>query len=167
MRELLRSIGLSLQTRNWYAALALALTVPDICVSLEADDEWTDGKRYAAWFDTNLKRAYGPNPFFREGALSGADCYALRCAVLHRGQDDISKQPAHKVFDRIVINESEHLIWIGDNLGQHQALAIAVPTFCTDMLDAAHAWLKARANDARIQERLVRMARAYEGGLRF
>ena len=84
---------------------------------------------------TSSPPAYGASPFFREGALSGADCYALRCAVLHRGQDDISKQPARKVFDRIVLTKDVHLGWTSDR-GGHQVLAIAVPTFCYDVVSA-------------------------------
>lgn len=34
MQSFLDSIKLSLETKNWYAALAVALTIPDICGSI-------------------------------------------------------------------------------------------------------------------------------------
>jgi hypothetical protein len=71
----------ALARENWYAALALALTLPDICVDLEKPKRGV-GARYTQWWNTYLSRKYN-------GALSGDDCYKLRCTFLHQGLGNI------------------------------------------------------------------------------
>ena len=58
----------ALARENWYAALALALTLPDICADLEKPKRGV-GTRYTQWWNTYLSRKYN-------GALSGDDCYS-------------------------------------------------------------------------------------------
>lgn len=71
----------ALARENWYAALALALTLPDICADLEKPKRGV-GARYTQWWNTYLSRKYN-------GALSGDDCYKLRCTFLHQGLGNI------------------------------------------------------------------------------
>ena len=78
MKDILDSISKAIENENWYAALFNTMTLPDICVSLEHGK--TTGNQYAAWFDENL-------PQYNK-ILSGSDCYALRCALLHEGKDN-------------------------------------------------------------------------------
>ena len=37
MEKLLKSIALSLKTKNWPAAIFMTLSIPDICAALESD----------------------------------------------------------------------------------------------------------------------------------
>jgi hypothetical protein len=146
MGDLLEAIAIALKSRNWYAALALALTIPDVCAALEAPNRRTNGEKYAAWFDEYLGAIYGQvNPDFDEPCLTGGDCYALRCAVLHQTSDDVSEQRARRIFERFRIQAiGPHLRHvIGGRIdGQYTPLTIiiGVRPFCEDMLTAARRW---------------------------
>ncbi|WP_131853444.1 hypothetical protein [Bosea sp. BK604] len=95
MREFVTAARDALAARNHYAALTLALTLPDMACSLESPDGRTSGAQYATWFD----RWVGPR--YRK-VLDGSDCYALRCALLHNGVDGIEDQKARRVLQRFV-----------------------------------------------------------------
>ncbi len=77
MERIIKSIEKSVENKNWYSALVLALTLPDICGKFE-DKGKSSSKRYSEWFDKYLGEEY-------DGYLSGNDCYALRCSFLHEG----------------------------------------------------------------------------------
>ena len=93
MRHLLTAINASIAQQNWYAALSLTLALPDICGWLE-DPSAPTQDRYVSWFDRFVAGNY--ESFF----LSGRDCYALRCAFLHEGREEIITQRAREVLDR-------------------------------------------------------------------
>ena len=104
MIEFVRATRAAVRDENWLAGLALALTLPDMCASVETGKG--TGKNYADWFDRYLQAEYTAElpevdgRFAPHVFLSGNDCYALRCALLHRGSDDITDQRARDVLDR-------------------------------------------------------------------
>ena len=76
------------------AALALALTLPDICGQVEYPALKKVGERYTKWIDdfVDSKGLYDPL-FDAVGGfehLESQDIYKLRCAFLHSGDQDIS-----------------------------------------------------------------------------
>jgi hypothetical protein len=104
MERFLTSIERSIATENWYAAITLALTMPDICGWLE-DQSKGSRQRYTEWFDKYLLQKYkkvivGSDITF----LTGGDCYALRCSFLHEGAEDITRQRAREVLSRIIFD---------------------------------------------------------------
>lgn len=76
------------------AALALALTLPDICGQVEYPSITKVGERYTKWFDKFVDSNALYDKFFDEfGAfqqLKSQDIYKLRCSLLHSGDQDIS-----------------------------------------------------------------------------
>jgi hypothetical protein len=76
------AIRKSLKEENWYAALSVALTLPDICGKLQNPDLGSS-RRYVMWFNDYLKPMYtgkvGPDRI-EHVFLSGEDAYALRCS---------------------------------------------------------------------------------------
>jgi hypothetical protein len=107
-----------MEDENWYLALMAALTLPDICTSLEGSDDKDD---YIKWFDKYVK-GYRI-PIYRSEnekvtklpnggtvtswkksdtlievdrpdlkAFTGVNAYTLRCAFLHKGDGEIAKQ---------------------------------------------------------------------------
>lgn len=131
--------------RNWYAALVLSLTLPDVCVKASDPARKTSRSRYAEWFDTYLGpkyRAYTGAGEYRELTtfLSGKDCYALRCALLHEGSSDTSGQPSREALDSFqfcVPGESRTVNHM--NL-VNEGLVLMVDIFAMDMLGAARSW---------------------------
>jgi hypothetical protein len=137
-----------------HSALALALVIPDICGSIEYPTKPKVGNRYRDWCDEWGKMV----------SISGADCYALRCAYLHSGQDEFSgPSEAHALFARVgfTIGEADGG-WVSRALppsmpGGKQSARIPVETFCRDMATSADAWRRSRQCDPRVVEEIARL----------
>ena len=86
------------------AALALALTLPDICGQVEYPSITKVGERYTEWFDNFVDPTALYDKFFDEfGAfqlLKSQDIYKLRCSFLHSGDLDISNNTIDR-FDLV------------------------------------------------------------------
>ena len=85
MDHITNSIKACVDERNWHAALALALTVPDICGQIEYP-EWAGpghtGKRYPKWFDTWVKeRLFRIGHDGKEFPVRTATRYATRIST--------------------------------------------------------------------------------------
>src|SRR5260221_10862247 len=107
MQDLVTSVRNAIAQGNWYAALSLALALPDICGFLESPNDGSQ-RRYVAWCNQFLSPRYthaiGPNRD-QHVFLSGQDCYALRCAFLHEGSDDVTRQRARQALESFVFVE--------------------------------------------------------------
>lgn len=103
MRRFVDAVRSAVAEESWYGALAMALTLPDICSKLEEPDARGSRARYVRWYDEYLRPTYTARvgPERREHVfLSGADCYALRCSYLHEGSAEIGLQRAREALDR-------------------------------------------------------------------
>ena len=133
------AIKKSLEVNNWYSALYLALTMPDICARLESENGKTSGQKYASWFDRYMLHKYQSNMGANRAPhifLSGNDCYALRCAILHEGAADITMQRCREALDRF------HFTVVGSHCNQfHSVLQLDVPVFCSDICESIESWL--------------------------
>lgn len=158
MRQIIDSVYRALETENWYAALFVSLTLPDICVALE-HGKHTSGA-YAEWFEANL-------PQYRD-FLSGNDCYALRCSLLHEGKDDITDQRKQEVLEHYVfLTEGSHCNLFKDSVFngvKKSFLQLNVQTFCRDMCAVVEAWLNASSDNSEIQSRLRKTIEIHEPG---
>lgn len=97
MKDLLASIEKSLENKNWYAALAVALILPDICGKIDNPLMYSS-KRYEAWFDKYVKKYYILQESIGSASIYGGDCYAIRCALLHEFNGDLSSHKARKIL---------------------------------------------------------------------
>jgi hypothetical protein len=92
-------------------------------------------------------------------AVSGADCYALRCAYLHNGTDEFSGPAArHATFSRIEFTVGQvEGAWAANALraGEVQIAQIPHEKFCRDMIGSAEGWRRARSEDRRVTEAIV------------
>lgn len=171
MQELVTSVRNAIAQRNWYAALSLALALPDICGFLESPNDGSQ-RRYVAWCDQFLlpryTRAIGPN---REQHvfLSGQDCYALRCAFLHEGSDDVTRQRARQALESFVFVEPPN----GGVIHCNQAnarLQLQVDIFCNDVCAGVDQWVQtvlAAQPDIQARTNELLRVRSLAGGLRF
>lgn len=85
-------------------ALALALTIPDICGKVEYPTEIKSSQRYKAWFAVYAQSQFtvSATQLPEEEAVdyvvfSAEECWALRCAVLHAGNYETEKITLSKV----------------------------------------------------------------------
>jgi hypothetical protein len=139
MKNLLYALKRCVHDRNWYGAITIALTLPDICGSIDSPGKNNSEKRSVAWFDRYVGHAYmievnGVKAVF----MTGRDCYALRCAALHQGTFDVSDQRARDVVDRFILHHSE-LMPI-HKVRLDKKLVVDITTFCLDIAAGVEAW---------------------------
>jgi hypothetical protein len=100
MKELLASMEQSLKNENWYAALTIALILPDVCGKISYPEVHQSSARYATWFDKYVKKYYTIQENIGSASMYGGDCYAIRCAVLHEFSEDLSSHNVKKIIDK-------------------------------------------------------------------
>jgi len=158
MKHLTDAVERSLLSSNWYAALIVALSLPDIAGRID-DPQLDSGPRYAAWFDVFVSPAYtGQVGGDQRNWLSGDDCYALRCSVLHEGRYVTSHQKASDALDRFQFvapqpGQMIHCNQVG------KKLQIQVDVFCRDICKGISTWLESiPASDIDRHRRLAELA---------
>jgi hypothetical protein len=152
METVLQEIERALQARVYYLALVVALTLPDICAALESPDGQTDRDRYKVWYNANLGGRYG--------ALTDADCYSLRCGVVHQGRFGHPKMG----YGRVVFSLPGTGIFLHNNI-VNDALKLDVGQFCRDMVQAARRWFASKQNDPTVQANLPNLVQLRPQGL--
>jgi hypothetical protein len=146
----------AVSAQNWYAALATALTMPDICGRLESPQSKSQD-RFVGWYERYLLNKYqmpvGPERKLHT-FLSGSDCYALRCAFLHQGEFEIDEQRARDVLARFHFTAPRPGMFVHMNIASGNTLQLQVDRFCLDVCDSVDRWLGDVGESAEIQQRL-------------
>ena len=141
------SICQAIDQQNWYAALAFALTLPDICGSVEQPDELSSKKRFVDWYNKYVTPKF--QDVFSDGVgsllLSGADCYALRCSFLHNGSGDITSQRAQEILETFYFIEPLKN-WSVNTRTRGTMLIIQVDRFCLLICSAVNDWLSGKVD---------------------
>ncbi|WP_281654212.1 hypothetical protein [Eggerthella sinensis] len=108
MRDKIEDIKRAIEGEAYLSALALALTLPDICSKIEYGENAR--YRYSKWFDSHVKDRYFNEPLNEFGfpEFNGAACWALRCSILHSGNIDFNSK------DDIDIQEFELCVTKGN-----------------------------------------------------
>src|ERR1700742_1557303 len=90
---ILHEIEKALDAKLYYLAIAVALSVPDICACLEFDPDrprWANRETYAGWCDAHLSVCFNN--------LDGNELYNLRGGVLHKGRLEHQKAKFNRVM---------------------------------------------------------------------
>ena len=113
--QLIEDINRALDNNTYFAALSLALTLPDICGKAKYPDAG-NGRRYIDWFDEYIgqyeqclcdhcKETQSPY-------LSGEVVYNLRNSLLHQGTPNINsekiKNEANRVDEFVLVIEKKN-----------------------------------------------------------
>lgn len=153
MHDFFNQIEASLQHNLYYVALFTTLAIPDVCGAIEASDGQATPTRYKAWFDKHLGRRY-------VGVLTGEDCWAFRCSLLHQG----SSQHPNSSYSRVLFIEPNSRI-VGHCNVINDALNLDVGIFCRDMIEAGRSWLKVVESSALYAQNYSRFMHRYPNGL--
>jgi hypothetical protein len=165
MKNLVDSVYRCLNTQNWYGALMISLTLPDIC-GFSQYSNLSSGARYVKWFNQYLKSKYEcQNLFTNESIifLTGEDCYALRCSFLHEGSDEIVSQRARKILEKFIFTTTGLHCNYFDYNGV-KMLQLDVDTFCKDICNAIGKWLEETSDIKEVNENLSGMLKIHIGG---
>ena len=137
MQQFVDAVRKAIATSNWVPALTTALALPDICGWLE-NPAVKSQKRYETWFDGYMLHRYTAHAHV---FLSGADCYALRCALLHEGSDSTERQRARQALTRFRFVVPRP----GDRVHCNQVdsvLQLQVNVFCEEICEGVEEWSK-------------------------
>ena len=122
----------------YFAALSLALTLPDICAKAKYPNEKSNKKRYVDWYEEYLGQ-YEKSPRMQDEKEdmpypSGEVIYSLRCSVLHQGTPNVEENKCNITkFELIVEKKKPFDIYacgvrtLSDN---DRELSINVRTLC-------------------------------------
>lgn len=93
--KLIDDINRALDNDIYFAALSLALTLPDICGKAEHPDIKSNKERYVKWYDTYVGKYEMPCEPNENGVamprLNGAVIYSLRNSMLHQGTPNVDE----------------------------------------------------------------------------
>lgn len=166
LNHFIESIKSSLESKNYFAALLLSLTLPDICCSLEAANRRSTGEKYAAWFLKFVQSKYTTNKGENSETvfLCGHECYALRCSFLHKGYNQI-------IHEQILndIDKKSHKIEFmaemqSDKIIVDEVLLLKLETFCENIIDGVNQWTKLAIKNPMIVNRLRESPEIYTDG---
>jgi hypothetical protein len=167
MDELLDEMDAASRDRRFFAAVHIAMTIPDICAGLRSDNGQTSGSKYVNWFNTNMLGGYldlpwGSGPDARPW-MTGEDCWIFRNAILHQGRGDHKKASDGRIA---FSSGSMHKIKVAGNL-----VILSAPQFVADMSDSARSWLEKTRQSEPVASNLKHSIRArkvlHHGGMSF
>jgi hypothetical protein len=153
METILQEIDRALNTGLYYLAIAMALTVPDICAALESPNGETSGPKYKAWYNANLANQY-PN-------ITDADCWSLRCGVLHQGRCGHPQMQYGRIL--FTLPNSQNNVFHNNII--NDALNLDAVLFCRDVVASARHWFKGKQNDPIVQSNLPNLVQLRPQGL--
>ena len=89
--NIIKDIDVSLENGSFLGALALALTLPDICGKAKFPTERSTKKRYKQWYNDYVEILLKPVSQAADDMpyLSADVVYSLRCSFLHQGTPNI------------------------------------------------------------------------------
>lgn len=163
MEQIIDQIQGTLDAGFPYAALMLALAIPDICSNLElAPGAKVAGeqKRYMRWYNKHLLPSL-------EKALSAEDCWSLRCGVVHTGTFGNKNQKFERVFF-YVDSEFGFLRMDGNSVNgvtYGRTIGIGVKFFIGIVVDAVRKWEADTGHHKHVQANMKRLVSYYPNGL--
>ena len=151
-------VELNIEDGRWQSALALALTLPDICGGIafpEYVKRYRDGRvmldkqknptrdvgtQYVSWFDTYAAPFFKQSPKDEAPYICGTRCWQLRCEYLHQNKGFINEGDETEVHFHLGVNcgtsicQQEKVVTIS---GNRMDIRIDIEQFCWRMCQAA------------------------------
>lgn len=153
METILSEIERAINAGLYYLAVAMALTIPDICAALEAEDGQTNNKKYKAWYTANLANKYP--------RMTDVDCYSLRCGVLHQGRCGHPNSQYGRVI--FTIPNAQQNVFHNNII--NDALNLDAPQFCADVVESVRTWFVKSQHSPNVIKNLPNLVRLRPFGL--
>lgn len=156
-KDRINEIESNIIDERWQSALALALTLPDICGGVAYPDmvkKYKDGRikldkygkpirdvgaQYIQWFENYASDFFKQNSLEELPYLSGERCWQLRCEYLHQNRGFINEPETEKIQFHLGINCGSSICdlnqnYIGDNV---EHIRLDIQQLCTRLNLAA------------------------------
>lgn len=156
MDAIIQEVDKALRARLYYLAVMMALALPDICAALESPSGETSGhnaQAYKDWFDANLSSRFKN--------FTAADCYSMRCGVVHQGR-----------FGHRNMQYSRVIFMLPDGRGTtfhdcvlNDAYFYTVEEFCREIINGVREWFALHQTDPNVIANLPRLVQVHPTGL--
>lgn len=153
-------VEFNIEDGRWQSALALALTLPDICGGIafpELVKRYRDGRvildrqknpsrdvgtQYIRWFDTYAGRFFKVSPRDPLPYISGERCWQLRCEYLHQNRGFLNDEEHAGVRFHLGVNCGTTLCQMESSANQETSadIRIDIEQFCRRMCQAARSY---------------------------
>jgi hypothetical protein len=111
-----------------FLAIAMAVALPDICVSLASQDGQSDGISYRQWCKVNLGSEFS--------YVTSDDLWSVRCGVQHNGRFG---EPDHSVA-KVIFMPPGATTFTNSNMGD--AYLYSIVEFCKSFTKTVEEWLE-------------------------
>lgn len=157
----------ALNEKNLYAALSLALIIPEICGSLEDPGPGKSQRRYQRWCKQWIEPKYTTqkaDPMTGEPHVWITDdqIFQLRCSLIHSGSDEIEEAKRTGIdrfyfFDQTKPNAIQKFANCKFNGVDVNIVCLSAADFCEKMYEAAEAWNASVVGNVAIQAEKERL----------
>lgn len=158
LEQIFAEIEAALRAGLYHAALAVTLTLPDVCAALIHPKGVSPRGGYATWFDENL-------PEYAE-ALPGEEAYKMRCGFLHQARPTRSDMTWNRVA--FGIGGPAQAMMKGnswDGVPMPDTYILDIFAFCRAVVISARAWLSANNDNVNVRANLPHVVRRRPEGL--
>lgn len=152
IHPLLKEINVAAQNGLPFLAIAMTVTLPDVCVSLAdpSDSERHRGRRYKRWCRENLGREFG--------YVTPEDLWSMRCGVLHSGRfGDMDHQ-----VERVIFMLPGAATF--QNVRFNDVYYYSLVDFCRNFTAAVENWFESNKDDETVKANLPRLMQYRFGG---
>ncbi|MFC3441251.1 hypothetical protein ACFOKF_08580 [Sphingobium rhizovicinum] len=156
MQQFLQAVRDAIAHKNRYGALAMALTLPDVCGNLDIPGR-ANGVRYKDWTQKWLAPKYVINGTI---FLEESDIYQFRCAMLHEGTANIPSKKKVTV-EEIVFSDGPHVnLIVGNYIDGRKipdTLQLDPLIFAQEVCESVESWLSSVEGNPDIQQRISQL----------
>ncbi len=155
-----REVELNLEDGRWQSALALALTIPDICGGIGFPDlvkRYRDGRvmldrqkqptrdvgsQYIRWFDEYAGEFFKIAPEDQTPYICGERCWQLRCEYLHQNKGFLNDEDESRIRFHLGVNCGTSVCQLEKSRGNQDSrdIRIDIEQFCWRMCRAARSY---------------------------
>lgn len=165
VRVIIEAVRMDLTIGNYYSALVVAFTLPDVTSKLQSPDKYTS-ERYVKWFDDYMQSEYITEigaEHEKVNFLTGGDFYALRCSLLHQGETDIINQKARKHLSNFIFLKPDKYTnnFIHQNM-INDVLQLQVDEFCEEIIESTEKWLEQHKDNSDINDKAKNLIDIHE-----
>lgn len=154
LQPFINELAICSQNKLYHTALSLALTLPDICSSIEFP-HIKGRKKYIAWLDKYFMTLH----IEYDGFMTSQDVYALRCAYLHNGSNDLDSQQSKDVVNRFYFiysvygNKIHRLMSVYEKDNEdYSVLGLSIEAFSDEMIQSVNNFIKKNKNNKSINK---------------
>ncbi|MDC4612136.1 hypothetical protein OHV63_08865 [Acinetobacter baumannii] len=162
MDNFIEALEKAIESENWYGALFIMLTLPDICGKIDEPSSYSK-PRYVNWFNKYLLQKYilnieAQDLSRKEVLISGEGFYDLRCAYLHAGSDELNQEKIKQIVEKVKFTIPHPNGGTGHRLRLNNVLQLQVDLLGKDIIEAIKHWMKDIRSDKVKLERLSNLA---------